>query len=996
MRRFLLYTISALALTTSVAAADFTPAMDYSFVGYRLSAERIPAVQAKVTVVWREGDQWERIQKAIDYVSNLPADKSTGLRGAVILDAGTYTISRPLRLRQSGVVLRGSGAGRTVIEKQGVDRGAVVYIESTKNASYTDTLSISQLKKGDKVLLVRPSTKEWIAQLHTDNFGGGQKLGYWGWRPGEIDVMFSRTITGDVIGETADFDVPLPVPFSKEWTILRDDVTRLVHDSGVEMLTISAAVDAQKALDEDHAWDGVYIAGAQDCWVRQVDFHRLAGSAVVVQRDGRQITVEDCRSFEPVSEIGGYRRRTFLTLGERCLFQRLYSEQGINDFSTGMLAAGPNVFSQCDAYDSRGFSGSTGSYSTGLLLDNVNIDGGDICLNNIGLEKYGQGYVAANSTAYQSTAAAIKADTLPDGMQNYVYGCWGQFEGTAQFGQPNEHVKPWSLFHQQLKARVGDVADAITRTYERDVNASSSPTIEVAQRMSKEALLPRMTMKEWVLQADSIVTEGTSKTVAVDAIKQKTPAKSAKKHDFIVKNGKLLIDDELLMGERQNSPWWNGRVRYSDMAKRPDAVTRFVPGMEMQGGTDRIDSVVQHMVDKGVVLYAQNYGLWYDRRRDDHERVRRSDGDVWPPFYEQPFSRSGQQSAWDGLSKYDLTELNPYYIYRLRDFASLAAQSGIVLVNKHYFQHNILEAGAHWVDCPWRTANNINESGFLEPVPFTGDKRIFTAEAFYDTTHVQRVALHRQYIAKMLDAFSDQPNVIHSLSEEYTGTKAFTELWLDAVRDWQAVHGKRNLIALNATKDVVDAVMSQPSFADVVDIIDIEQWFYHSKGEFAPPGGANLAPRQHQRLTKPSAVSFDDAYRTVAECVAKYPTKAVIYSGKSYPEMAWAVLMAGGSVPSLKIDDAALRKSLASMKPQISAPSQDGMAPKYYSMANDRGDMIVYIDDADSEVALPGDARYTLMKVERDKGAVTKIGTSRKGDAVFKSESKGIYWLIRQ
>lgn len=47
-------------------------------------------------------------------------------------------------------------------------------------------------------------------------------------------------------------------------------------------------------------------------------------------------------------------------------------------------------------------------------------------------------------------------------------------------------------------------------------------------------------------------------------------------------------------------------------------------------------SVVAHLRDKHVVLFNQNYGLWYDRRRDDHERVRRRDGDVWAPFYEQP------------------------------------------------------------------------------------------------------------------------------------------------------------------------------------------------------------------------------------------------------------------------------------------------------------------------------------------------------------------------
>jgi len=74
------------------------------------------------------------------------------------------------------------------------------------------------------------------------------------------------------------------------------------------------------------------------------------------------------------------------------------------------------------------------------------------------------------------------------------------------------------------------------------------------------------------------------------------------------------------------------------------------------------------------LIIRQNYGLWYDLRRDDHERMRRKDGDVWCPLYEQPFARSGEGTAWDGLSKYDLTKPNKYYFYRLRQFADKGAR----------------------------------------------------------------------------------------------------------------------------------------------------------------------------------------------------------------------------------------------------------------------------------------------------------------------------------
>ena len=65
------------------------------------------------------------------------------------------------------------------------------------------------------------------------------------------------------------------------------------------------------------------------------------------------------------------------------------------------------------------------------------------------------------------------------------------------------------------------------------------------------------------------------------------------------------------------------------LKKASPAITRFVPGREGLGLTDRIDSVVDFMKQKNILVFDQNYGLWYDRRRDAHERVRRRDGDVW-------------------------------------------------------------------------------------------------------------------------------------------------------------------------------------------------------------------------------------------------------------------------------------------------------------------------------------------------------------------------------
>ena len=489
-----------------------------------------------------------------------------------------------------------------------------------------------------------------------------------------------------------------------------------------------------------------------------------------------------------------------------------------------------------------------------------------------------------------------------------MFACWAQFNGSGDFKQCNNHAKPWSRFASLLEKRLGRDVSSQCRVLERERNnVSNNPTYDVAQKMVEEARKPRITMQMWIADSARFTASvSPGKAVAVDKIKE-SALYSAKKADktktekpsFAIRDGKIMVADTLLKGARMNTPWWNGRVRYSAFPKIADAVTRFVPGMEGQGTTTRVDSVVAHLRDKHVVLFNQNYGLWYDRRRDDHERVRRRDGDVWAPFYEQPFARSGQGTAWDGLSKYDLTKLNPWYIGRIRDLAEKGAKNGLLVINQHYFQHNILEAGAHWVDCPWRPVNNINGTVFPEPVPFAGDKRVWMAEYFYNIDNPVMRQLHQQYIMNMLDAFADQPNVIHSIGEEYTGPYHFTKFWLQTVAEWEAKTGKHVWVALSCNKDVQDAILQNPELRKVVDIIHIEQWYYTQNGLYAPEGGKNLAPRQYQRRLRPGKVTHDDVFKSVSEYRTAYPEKAVIYSGASAPENGKAVKDAGGSCPNL-------------------------------------------------------------------------------------------------
>ena len=112
MRRHLLVVLTALFVIPSVAQE--VP-MDYSYCGYHRSEQPIPSAKV-VTYVQPSGqDDAHTLQAAIDWVSQQKPDKQTGLRGAVLLSEGTFTISEPLRIHTSGVILRGSGRDKTIL-----------------------------------------------------------------------------------------------------------------------------------------------------------------------------------------------------------------------------------------------------------------------------------------------------------------------------------------------------------------------------------------------------------------------------------------------------------------------------------------------------------------------------------------------------------------------------------------------------------------------------------------------------------------------------------------------------------------------------------------------------------------------------------------------------------------------------------------------------------------------------------------------------------------
>ncbi|MSU22196.1 MAG: pectate lyase [Opitutus sp.] len=933
------------------AAGNRVP--DFSAAGYGGGGVVLPMVPAVVRVAPVAGDNTARLQAALNFAAKRAPD-AAGWRGAVQLETGTFDVAGQLLLSASGVVLRGAGAegGGTILRATGTGRRALIAVAGRGGRVTSGApLAVADryvsvgaprlrlaaghgLGVGETVVITRPSTKAWIERVGMAESPGPTPFA---WKSGTLDLSWDRVVTA-VTDDTVTLDAPITTALEAEFgggTVTRCGWPGRIERVGIENLRCESDYDHANPRDEEHAWMAVTLDRVKDAWVRNVTAVHFVSSAVQVGDGARSVTVRDCVSLAPVSEPAGYRRHTFHTTGQLGLFERCRADEGRHDFTVGYLAAGPNVFLECEARRATDFSGAIGSWASGVLFDNVVIDGGALRLDNLETWNQGVGWAAANSMLWQVSAARVIC-RRPPGAQSWAAGAWAEFTGDGWWSEANEFVKPQSLYRAQLAARAG---------------AASAEAAAKAPSFPSSAGVP-----------------------AFEAVVRREPAPPrAAERRLALTNGWLVAGGRLLAGKQVSTAWWRGSLVPAVAPTIGPAITRFVPGRSGLGATDDLELLTDEMLATQQVAFRHNWGLWYDRRSDDHERVRRESADVAPPFFEQPWLRSGTGEAWDRLSRYDLARFNPWYFGRLREFAALGREKGLVLVNENYFQHNILEAGAHWAWFPWRSANNVNPTEFPEPPPYAGDKRIFMAEAFYDLSHPARRALHRAYIRQGLANLADEPNVIHTTGEEFSGPLEFVQFWFDVAGEWMAETGKRPLLALSAPKDVQDAILADSKRSALVSVIDLKYWWRSDQELYAPLSAQNLAPRQLERLWKGGKPSAASLAGMVAEYRQRFPDKAVI-SGLG-PGDGWAFVAAGGSLPVLPATTEA--RLLAALPPMRPAAGIVGAAV----LGDARAGFFVHAPRGGNiEIDLRGAAdEFAAWRVGLNEGRLTPAGVLRGG-----------------
>jgi hypothetical protein len=260
-----------------------------------------------------------------------------------------------------------------------------------------------------------------------------------------------------------------------------------------------------------------------------------------------------------------------------------------------------------------------------------------------------------------------------------------------------------------------------------------------------------------------------------------------------------------------------------------------------------------------------------------------------------PWARSGKGIAWDGLSRFDLSRYNPWYFERNREFARIAGEQGLIYHNL-YNTHDVLEIGPHWIDYPWRPANNINDTGLPEPPPFQGGytismdtvqptvTKLNVANQFYSVDYPPLRKLHHDYIIHVLDELGDMPNVIFTVAYQYASPLAFERFFQDTVAEWEKQHNHHVRIALITGKNITDAIMSDPVRSKQIAVIDMRYWYYLPDGAlFAPEAGQNrafrdmIASRFGDKYSNVGPTTTQEQlYRQVREYRDRYPDIALV------------------------------------------------------------------------------------------------------------------------
>lgn len=462
---------------------------DFSYAGYEGGGVALPVVAAKRTVAPSGADDTASIQKAIDEVSALPL--VGGFRGAVELKAGTFHCAGTLAITASGVVLRGAGNGEhgtTVmmtgdphlalhiagqLEQKDADARTTIadnYVPAGATAIHV--ADAANIHEGDTVVILKPVTAAWVHFMGMDDLHRDGKAEHWV----SASHLLVRRRVAAVHGNEITLAVPLTDGYDAQFfdgghaEVKKVEISGQIAQVGVEDLRFVAP---QRIIAlGDRAFGGANIRDVVDGWMRSVTLEDTT-NGVSINDGSERMTFLKCEIIQHVAVTSHAKPADWASNGAQILFDRC-TGSGDSTFYvvTQDRQQGPTVVLHC-RFLGNGHIEPHQRWSTGLLVDNTEVPGGEIDFMNRGEMGSGHGWAIGWAVAWNSTAKKFGMNT-PPGSMIWSIGNRGEesnppfpvFDGggpraplaPATIESANKPVQPESLYLEQLRERLGERA----------------------------------------------------------------------------------------------------------------------------------------------------------------------------------------------------------------------------------------------------------------------------------------------------------------------------------------------------------------------------------------------------------------------------------------------------------------------------------------------------------------------------------------------------------
>lgn len=451
--------------------------IDFSMVGYKYGAESIPDYPVAVTLdpPADGADATSLIQNAIDGFSG---------NGAILLKAGTYNVSGRLVLDKSNIVLRGEG-NTTVIKATGTTQRTLLTMGKSTNMVKGEYSSIvdkfipvgqfwvsvenpSAFAPGDRVNITAEMNDAWISDLKMDKIARDDSEPVSQWKPSDYVLRWERHVV-KVEDEKVWFDAPVVMELDSKYVYglyLQHVRWDRITGSGIENMKLDTEYDINDEEDEDHAWSAIDVSAAEHCWVRNVRATHFGYCAVELKKGAKNITVRECRSQTPISQITGSRRYAFhINGGQLCLVEGCVAKEDRHGYVMGARTMGPNAFVDCKMILAYSEIGPHHRWSTGVLYDNCATDGQLAVYDRAGYGT-GHGWTGVSFVFWNCLAAKIICQNPWVSGKNWCIGCTAvkvagrtYYDGLQRpdgvWLSRGVAVEPLSLYRYQLEKRYG-------------------------------------------------------------------------------------------------------------------------------------------------------------------------------------------------------------------------------------------------------------------------------------------------------------------------------------------------------------------------------------------------------------------------------------------------------------------------------------------------------------------------------------------------------------